>query len=69
MTVGRWFRTDLDEPPVSAAVPVELSGGREPALAVVDQLARGPASWGGSSATRGWRCCVCGRWTGPCGWR
>lgn len=40
MPVGAWFGTEVDEPAVVATLPAVLSRGDDPAVAVVDQVAR-----------------------------
>ena len=41
MSVGTWFRTDYDVPPSAAAVPLDLTSGKDPAITILDQVVRG----------------------------
>lgn len=41
MSIGTWFRTDFDEPAVPAGLPMVLTSGMNPAVTILDQMARG----------------------------
>jgi hypothetical protein len=52
--IGSWFATDYDEPQhVIAALPVEVTSGRDPGLGIVDQVVRGQAILGRVTADHG----------------
>jgi hypothetical protein len=41
MSVGSWFRTEFDEPHSPATLPLTLSRGFDPSVAILDQVIRG----------------------------